>query len=216
MTRVSLWGQHLHPAALMGVWILLALVLPGISPSGLSLLAFILLPPLLLGKQRAGLWLMLRRNRVLLLSILLLHALMTPGEVLFSLWPGLEVTLEGALAGGQQAARLVLLLAALVWLLGTLSPTQLLAGLLRLLWPLRKLGLNCQPLALRLSLTLRYAADYRGRKLADWRDELQQQLTRDTLEQPEPVQLSDVALQRRDWLVIGMILSLLILIRMGL
>ncbi|MDQ5888879.1 MAG: hypothetical protein QG667_2173, partial [Pseudomonadota bacterium] len=56
---------------------LLALVLPGVSPSGLSLLTFLLLPPLLLGKQRSGLWLMLRRNRVLLLSILLLHALMT-------------------------------------------------------------------------------------------------------------------------------------------
>ncbi|RTL03118.1 MAG: hypothetical protein EKK59_00790 [Neisseriaceae bacterium] len=216
MMRVPIWGRHFHPAALIGMWMLLALVLPGVSPSGLSLLTFLLLPPLLLGKQRSGLWLMLRRNRVLLLSILLLHALMTPGQVLWSFWPGLDVTLEGAVAGGLQALRLLLLLLALVWLLGNLSPPQLLTGLLRLLWPLRKLGLDCQPLALRLSLTLRYAADYRGRKLADWRDELRLQLTTDVPEKVVPVRLSDVALQRIDWLALGVVLLLLILIRMGL
>jgi len=112
--------------------------------------------------------------------------------------------------------RLLLLLLALVWLLGNLSPPQLLTGLLRLLWPLRKLGLDCQPLALRLSLTLRYAADYRGRKLADWRDELRLQLTTDVPEKVVPVRLSDVALQRIDWLALGVVLLLLILIRMGL
>ena len=216
MTRVPIWGQHFHPAALMGMWILLALFLPGMSVSALGILALLLLPVLLLGRQRVGLWYMLRRNRILLLSILLLHALMTPGQVLWSAWSTLEVTLEGVRAGGVQASRLLLLLAALVCLLGNLSPPQLLAGLLRLLRPWQKLGLDCQTLALRLSLTLRYAADYRSRKLADWRDELQQQLQPHEIVEAEPVRLSDVSLQWIDWLALGLVLLLLILIRMGL
>ena len=195
---------------------LLALALPGMSTSALGVLALLLLPVLLLGRQRVALWHMLRRNRVLLLSILLLHALMTPGQVLWSAWSTLEVTLEGMWAGGVQALRLLLLLAALVWLLGNLSPSQLLAGLLRVLWPLRKLGWDYQTVALRLSLTLRYAADYRSRKLADWRDELQRQLQLRELVEAEPVRLSDVPLQWIDWWALGLVLLLLILIRMGL
>lgn len=195
---------------------LLALVLPGMSISALYALALLLLPPLLLGTQRIGLWRMLRRNRILLLSILLLHALMTPGQVLWSVWPNLDVTREGVQAGGLQVLRLLLLLAALVWLLGSLSPSQLLAGLLRLMWPLRKLGLDCQTMALRLSLTLRYAADYRSRKLADWREELQRQLQTQEISESPPVSLIDVALQWIDWLALGLVMLLLILIRVGL
>lgn len=216
MTRVPIWGRHFHPAALIGMWILLALALPGMSVSALGMLALLLLPVLLLGKYRVAMWQMLRRNRVLLLSILLLHALMTPGQVLWSAWSTLEVTLEGVRAGSVQASRLLLLLAALVCLLGSLSPSQLLAGLLRLLSPLRKLGLDCQTLALRLSLTLRYAADYRSRKLADWRDELQRQLQLHEIVETEPVRLSDVPLQWIDWLALELVSLLLILIRMGL
>jgi len=41
-------------------------------------------------------------------------------------------------------------------------------------------------------------------------------LTTDVPEKVVPVRLSDVALQRIDWLALGVVLLLLILIRMGL
>lgn len=167
------------------------------------------------GKQKAALLRMLRRNRVLLLSILILYALMTPGEVLFAFFDVVEITREGLLSGGQQALRLLTLLAALVWLLGTLSAQDMLRGMLHLLYPLQRLGLDARRIAIRLALTLRYAGNYGDHKISDWHAEFLRVFTETQDVAEAPVVMTDAPMRPADWLLLAVAVLLFILIRVG-
>ncbi|MBF0613940.1 MAG: hypothetical protein G8237_01895 [Magnetococcales bacterium] len=70
-----------------------------------------------------GLW----RLRWLLVTMWLLHGLMTPGEYLWTLWPYL--TYEGVALGMQQSVRLLTMALAAWWLARVTTPMELVAAL---------------------------------------------------------------------------------------
>ncbi|WP_286162421.1 CbiQ family ECF transporter T component [Methylobacillus flagellatus] len=154
---------------------------------------------------------MLRRSRLLLLSLLLIYAWTTPGEYLpgWPLW--LAPSYEGLAAGGLQLLRLALMLAALSLLLQTTSREQFIAGLLQLASPLRFIGLDPQRFAARLWLTLHYLEQMPPRQSL--------QLAFAQLQAPpsEPQSLHTIHLQLAPWrktdtvlLLLGVILTALV------
>jgi energy-coupling factor transporter transmembrane protein EcfT len=145
----------LHPATRLAAWIMLAAILPWLSPPALVSLAAVIVPACFWFRDVA--WRRyLRRSSVLLLSMLLIYGLATPGHAMIPAWAAAP-TYEGVEAGLLQVSRLVLLLLTLAMLLARMSPPQLLAGLYTLLRPLQALGLPIERLALRMWLTLHYA-----------------------------------------------------------
>jgi energy-coupling factor transport system permease protein len=145
----------LHPLSRILALLLLAAVvqfmkLAVLVPVGLLLAAFALMRSPRLLKT------MLYRSRWLLLTMLLIFAFSTPGEYLAN-WPfEAAPTYEGLTSGLLQAARLIVMLAGLAWLLGTTSREDLMAGIYLLLRPLRLLGLAPERFTARLWLTLHY------------------------------------------------------------
>jgi len=100
-----------------------------------------------------------RRMRWLFLSLLLIYAFGTPGE-LIPLFPvNFSPTFEGLQLGWQQIEKLLIALAALSLLLISSSREQLLLGLYMLLIPFKFIGLNVERFAARLMLTLDYVEE---------------------------------------------------------
>jgi hypothetical protein len=147
-----------HPATALAAWLGAALLLQHLEGAALGLscalatgLALAVLPRRFLA--------LLFRSRWLLLALLLAHALLAP-----------EGEPAGWKAGGEQAARLVALLALLALVLGSYSREALLAGFYVLLMPLSWAGVKAERVAVRLWLTLHYAEGARAagrRSLAD-------------------------------------------------
>lgn len=117
--------------------------------SGILLLMVILI-------QAADFWLLLRRARWLLISVVLIFAYATPGEYINGLPESLAPTFEGLHAGGIQALRLVVMLAALSVLLATTDRAEIMAGIYQLSLPLSILKISPERFAARLWLTLHY------------------------------------------------------------
>lgn len=102
----------------------------------------------------ARLWRMVARLRYVFLAILLAFGLGTPGEALAD-WPGLAwFSREGLVLGGERVAGLVLIVAAVHWLLETTARDELAASLYWLLRPLAWLRVPVDRFVLRLVLTL--------------------------------------------------------------
>ncbi len=98
---------------------------------------------------------LLRQARWLLLSIVLLYAWMTPGTPLLAgLAAGWQPSREGVALALHQLGVLVVLIAAAGLLLNSQGEQRLVAGLLQLLWPLRRIGMPTERFAVRLVLTL--------------------------------------------------------------
>lgn len=141
----------MHPASRILIYLLAALAIPG--------LPFFLLPPLLLLTLVFDMtrrpWRLVWRTRWLLLVLFMGYAYSLPGEPAL-LWLGdYSPTWEGLLRGGQQAARLLLLLLWLDLLVLRLPSEALMAGVYTLLSPFARVGLEVERAALRLGLTLR-------------------------------------------------------------
>jgi len=108
----------------------------------------------------------LRRSRWLLVTLLLIYSLSTPGEYLPG-WPTwISPTYEGLMAGALQTLRLLSMLAGLVLLLGSTPRDELMAAIYQLLRPLRWTGISPQRFSARLWLTLEYLEHPRFRGLA--------------------------------------------------
>lgn len=101
----------------------------------------------------------LRRMRWLFLSIWVLYAFGTPGELIPQFPVNFAPSYEGMELGVQQIEKLMVALAALSILLTNSSKEQLMLGLYMLLKPLEYLGLNIERFAARLLLTLNYVED---------------------------------------------------------
>jgi energy-coupling factor transport system permease protein len=100
-----------------------------------------------------------RRMRWLLLSLIIIYAFGTPGE-LIPLFPiNFSPTYEGLLLGWLQIEKLLIALAALSILLISSSREQMLLGLYMLLMPFKFIGLNIERFAARLMLTLDYVEE---------------------------------------------------------
>ncbi|HEY6897815.1 MAG TPA: hypothetical protein VI279_11185 [Rhodocyclaceae bacterium] len=143
------------------------LVLQGLSLSPTLLVSALVL---LVGALtcRSLLLRLLRRTRWIFLSLIVMFLWMTPGVMLPGLWGSLGLTEEGALAAAEHCARLAAVIGLVALLLDRLDHSRIIAGLYVLMAPLEWLGIQRQRIALRLMLTLDYAADDRVRHWQDW------------------------------------------------
>lgn len=106
-------------------------------------------PSLLLRNLRSFAW--------LLAVTALLHALMTPGHLLWHLpWLGVKVTREGVDAAVLFSLRLAAVVTTAALLTLTTSPLELTDGLESLLRPLRRVGVPAHELAMTVSIALRF------------------------------------------------------------
>lgn len=100
-----------------------------------------------------------RRMRWLFLSLLVIYAFGTPGE-LIPLFPvNFSPTFEGLQLGWLQIEKLLIALTVLSLLLISSSREQMLLGLYMLLMPFKFIGLNVERFAARLMLTLDYVEE---------------------------------------------------------
>lgn len=204
-----------HPASLLLAWLAMAFSLQWLPLSWLlGLTPFILIPGLWQAKHRF--LSMLRRARWLLLSILVLFALATPGEPL----PGppslLGITLEGCRLALSHTLRLTLLLALLALLLEHMGIPELISGLHTLLSPMGNHPQRSR-LALRLMLVLEYVEKARqsshGVTRKNWQDWLTPQAALED-NQETPIELPLTPLTLADKLL--MALALLTAFALGL
>lgn len=101
----------------------------------------------------------IRRMRWLFLSILIIYAFGTPGELIPQFPVNLAPTFEGVQLGLLQIEKLLIALAALSILLTSSPKEQLMLGLYMLFRPLKFLGLNIEKFSARLLLTLNYVEE---------------------------------------------------------
>lgn len=136
----------------------LSLVLLQAGPAGaflVSVLLASLIPAARISPVR--LWEALTPVRVFLLLLLLLHTVGTGGEPLppFPVWK-INVTREGLFTGFIVAWRFGLLVTAAAFMTMTTSPSELVAGLERLMKPLARFGVPVTDLTTMVSLALRF------------------------------------------------------------
>ncbi len=103
-----------------------------------------------------GLFHRLRRLRWLFLSIIVLYGWFTPGLPIWESLGGLSPTVAGMAEGSLRCLNLVVILAAVHWLLSNLDRESLVSGVYWVARPLRPLGLQPVRIAVRLVLTLEY------------------------------------------------------------
>jgi energy-coupling factor transport system permease protein len=149
--------MRLHPATLLAAWIAITCALPWLDVGALAGASGLALAGLINSSIRARAIGLLRRTRVLLMALLVIYGLATPGAPLFPEWPAFGPTAEGIVQGLLQAGRLGFLLLALAWLLASIGQSGLLVGVYTLSWPFGKVGLPVDRFAVRLSLTLNLA-----------------------------------------------------------
>lgn len=157
----------LHPATLLLLWMVLAILAQAMHGWALMLVTGLCVV-LALFWSAARFLNLLRRTRWILLSLLFLYAYVTPGEAIFAQLGGISPVREGVQEGGWQLLRLLMLLAGLSLLLEKLSREELIAALHALLYPLRPLGVNRERIAVRLALTLHYAEQQLQQSAPDW------------------------------------------------
>ena len=132
----------------------LAALLPGLSLSAVSVLAWLLLGlyAWLAGDQFQRLLRGLLRLRWLFLAIFVLYLGFTPGDPVVAQLPGLSR--EGMFEGARRSLILLDLLTAVYLLLVSTPIPALVQGINRGLWPLRAIGLDPAAFSLRLALAL--------------------------------------------------------------
>lgn len=191
-----------NPAVQILIWILIATALQVAQPG-------ILLPVcavLLIGASQwahGRLMKLLSRTRWVMISLLAIYAWATPGD---AVWEGLAAwspTREGLLDGAVQLLRLIGALAALAILLSRLSQQQLIGGLYALAYPLQGFGDLRTRLAVRLSLTLRYAEQLWVERKADWRAELEACLTPVQTQSATVIEIERMSFHWRDTLYLA-------------
>jgi len=168
-----------HPAVLIILWICLTVALQSLHATTLLLAAYALSAPRLLK--------LLRRTRVIMLSLLIIYAYATPGVAVWDAMAQFSPTWEGLEDGMLQMCRLAFALAGLAIVLSLLSQQQLVGGLYTLAYPLRYLGLSRERAAVRLALTLHYADTATLDVADDWRGSIARmlapaQITQHTIE----------------------------------
>ena len=167
------WQARLlpHPATAILLWVFLAFALQALHPVWLSAVgACLTLGALAVSHRRF--FILLRRTRWIMLSLLIIYGYVTPGTVLWAHLGVLSPTREGLSGGLLQLGRLVFALAGLAVLLGMLAREQLMGGIYVLATPLRLFGISAERIAVRLALTLQYAEEAMQQKLSGWRDGL--------------------------------------------
>ncbi|MBI4988069.1 MAG: hypothetical protein HZC23_04535 [Rhodocyclales bacterium] len=164
----SLRNPMLHPTVRLIVWGVMAALVQWLPLSGLSLAcAAGLAAGVRLAPKRLGL--LLKRTRWLIVSLVLLFALATPGRYLLPALGSLGPTAEGVRLGCEHLMRLLFVLAILAVLLQATGVEGLVAGLHGLMRPLSWLGLDRGRVAVRLMLVMHYVEQSPpGRHWREW------------------------------------------------
>ncbi len=118
-----------------------------------------------------GALIMLKRLKWLFISILIVYLFFTPGQLLWSdvVW---SPTVEGLTQGLLRVAVLVLLVAAVNFLISSTEQDDFLSAILWCLRPLSFVGLAHERLAVRITLTLEEVSQIRKNHLYEGGDEL--------------------------------------------
>jgi energy-coupling factor transporter transmembrane protein EcfT len=143
----------LHPASRILIYLVAALVIPGLSFLMLSLLLLVALLRFLQLRQHP--FKLVWRTRWLMLVLVLGYGYSLPGIAAISFLGDWSPSHAGLLRGSAQALRLLALLLWLDLLVLRMSASSLLCGLHLLMRPFSLLGVDSQRAALRLGLTLR-------------------------------------------------------------
>ena len=171
-----------HPATRLMVWLFVLIVVQTLS--GAALLAgaagACLCGRAVMHRGARLIW----RTRWLLLSLFVIFAWATPGDVLWAM--PYAPTQEGLHLAWTHLGRLLLVLLTVAAFLEKMSLPDLLTATQTMLAPLRRLGLDPDRGVVRLMLALRYAEDLPRPR--DWRA---------LLEVPESLECSTVEIHRR-------------------
>jgi energy-coupling factor transporter transmembrane protein EcfT len=199
MPGLFIWSGALHPSLKI---ILLVLLAAGVQHTGWYMLALVgcVLVLLTMYWHVALLRKLLFRSRWLLLTLVTIYAFTTPGEYLPG-WESYGLTYEGLHQGALQTVRLTIMLTGLALLLGTTERDALMAGIYRLINPLRIFKISPDRFTARLWLTLHYVEQERPRhKLPFWQrfEQISEQLP----EQIDHVRFEVPQFVLRDWLVL--------------
>ena len=160
----------LHPTVRLIAWGVAVTLVQWLSFVGLSLAcAAALIAGVWFASKRLGL--LLKRTRWLIVSLLLLFALATPGLYLLPQLGSLGPTEEGVRLGVEHLMRLVFVVATLAVLLEKTGVEGLVAGLHGLIRPLAWLGLDRSRVAMRLLLVVQYVEQSAPGR--DWREWLE-------------------------------------------
>ena len=143
----------MHPGNRILIYILTALVIPGLSfflavLAGIGALLAILW-------QRRSPWRLLWRTRWLFMVLVLGYAYSLPGAPAIPAMGGWSPTVQGLHGGLERASHLAVMLLWLDVLVLSLASPQLLSGLMALARPFAYAGLKPDRFALRLALTLK-------------------------------------------------------------
>lgn len=153
MERLLSFNMHPFVKMLMFLWIL---VVAGFATAHLLISLLLLVFAVAIKVQPKVFWMALWRMRWLFVSIFLIYAFATPGE-LVPLFPiAIAPSFEGLNQVLLQISRLLIALAALNVLLATTSKESLMLGLYILLQPLKYIGMDIERFSARLLLTLAY------------------------------------------------------------
>ena len=138
------------------LWMTAALASHGVAPVA-AFCAFILAAVYLSGVPGALFLKNLRSFLWLLVMTAILHALMTPGRLLWHVpWLDLNITNEGLQSATIFTLRLGAVVTTASLLTLTTSPLELTDGIERLLRPFRRIGVPAHELAMMVSIALRF------------------------------------------------------------
>ena len=168
-------------------------IVQSMSIAALAWAAVFFLPFCLLSAHRRALRL-IRRARWLLLSIVVLFALATPGQRLPGAPGDLGLTVDGLLLAAEHAIRLLLLLATLAFVHERLGTAGFMVGLHWLLVPLAGWRTLRERIVVRLMLVLEYVENA---PLGDWRAWLVAQMPG-----PDKLHLAVRPVRLADWVMI--------------
>jgi len=150
----------------------------------------------------------LLRSRWLLLTMLLVYAFTTPGEYLRG-WDAYAPTYEGIRQGLLQAVRLTIMLAGLALLLGTTPREEMMAGIYRLIRPLRRAGISVDRFTARLWLTMHYVETERPKSKAAFWERFESASNSEEGAGMDAVRLNLPRFTRMDWGIVSLIVILI-------
>jgi len=148
----------MHPLVKI-LYFILALLLISVADNIMLLVLLISFCIAITGLRVNAFFLAVRRMRWLFLSILMIYAFGTPGELVPQFPVDFAPSYEGLQLGMLQIEKLLIALAALSLLLTNSPKEQMMLGLYMLLIPFKFIGLNIERFSARLMLTLNYVEE---------------------------------------------------------
>lgn len=189
-------GAAAHPAAVIVLWLFLAVALQSLRPTPMLFTGVVLFAAAAM-VSASRLYTLLRRTRWVMISLIAIYGYVTPGEAIWAAAGVFSPTLQGIGDGALQLARLAFALAGLSIVLGLLDQRALMGGLYALAYPVRLIGLSRERIAVRLALTLNYAEAAMLETAADWRGAMARLLAPPD-EAPHEIEIPSIPFRLRD------------------